>query len=53
VFSMKENDITDAILQLIETRDTLRPEAQSRLDSTFLQSSNAMPQAAQRNEVLA
>jgi hypothetical protein len=53
VLSPKGNDLAGAALQLIEARDTLGPEAQSRLDSTFLQSTNAMLQAAQRNEALA
>jgi len=43
VFSPKANDIEGAILQF---RDTLGPEAQSKLDNTFLQSTNAVPQAA-------
>jgi hypothetical protein len=38
---------------LIQARDTLGPEAQSRLDNTFLQSADTMLQAAQRNDVLA
>jgi len=50
VLSPKGNDLAGAALQLIEARDTLGPEAQ---DSTFLQSTNAMLQAAQRNEALA
>ena len=37
----------------IEARDMLGPEAQSRLDNTFLQSTNVILQAAQRNEALA
>jgi hypothetical protein len=38
---------------LIEARDTLGPEAQSRLDNTFLQSTTTILQAAQRNDALA
>jgi hypothetical protein len=53
VLSPKGNGLADAALQLIETRDTLNPEARSRLDSTFIQSTNAILQAAQRNEALA
>jgi hypothetical protein len=48
----KENDIAGAALQLIEARDTLGPEAQSRLDSTFIRTANTMLQAAQRNDTL-
>jgi hypothetical protein len=45
--------MADAAVQLIRARDTLGPEAQSRLDNTFLQSANTMLQAAQRNDTLA
>ena len=48
----KENDIAGAALQLIEARDTLGPEAQPRLDSTFIRTANTMLQAAQRNDNL-
>jgi len=53
VLSPKENDLAGAALELIEARDALGPEAQSRLDSIFLQSTSTMLQAAQRNEALA
>src|SRR3989440_2119574 len=53
LLSPKGKDIADAALQLIQARDTLGPEAQSRLDNTFLQSANTMLQAAQRNDALA
>ena len=52
-FRLRENDIAGVVLQLIEGRDMLGPEAQSRLDNTFLQSTNVILQAAQRNEALA
>ena len=52
-FSPKGNDIAGAALQLTEARDMLGPEARSRLDNTFLQSTNIILQAAQRNEALA
>jgi hypothetical protein len=48
----KENDIAGAALQLIEARDDLGPEAQSRLDNTFIQTANTMLKAAQRNDTL-
>jgi hypothetical protein len=38
---------------LIKGRDALGPEAQSRLDNTFLQAATAMLQIAQRNGALA
>lgn len=53
MLSPKGNDIAGAALQLIEARDMLGPEAQSRLDNTFLQSVNVILQAAQCNEALA
>jgi len=53
VLSPKGNDLAGAALELIEARDALGPEAQSRLDSIFLQSTSTMLQAAQRNEALA
>ena len=45
--------MADAAVQLIQARDILGPEAQSRLDNTFLQSANTMLQAAQHNDALA
>jgi hypothetical protein len=53
ILSPKGKDIAEAALQLIQARDTLGPEAQSRLENTFLQSANTMLQAAQRNDALA
>jgi hypothetical protein len=53
LLSPKGKGMADAALHLIEARDTLGPEAQSRLDNTFLQSANTMLQAAQRNDALA
>jgi hypothetical protein len=53
VLSSKGIDIAGAALQLIEARDMLGPETRSRLDNTFLQSTNVIVQAAQRNEALA
>lgn len=48
----KENDIAGATLQLIEARGDLGPEAQSRLDSAFIQTANTMLKTAQRNDTL-
>jgi hypothetical protein len=53
VLSPKGNDIAGDTSQLVEARDTLGPDAQSRLGNAFLQSTNIILQAAQRNEVLA
>jgi len=53
VLSPKGKDIASAAVQLIEGWDTLGPEAQSRLDNTFLQAATAMLQTAQRNDALA
>jgi hypothetical protein len=53
VLSPKGNDIASTALQLIGVRDTPGIEAQPRLDNTFLQSTNAMLQATQRNKALA
>jgi hypothetical protein len=39
-------------LGLLEARETLSPEAQSCLDTTFVQSTTAILQAAQRNDAL-
>ena len=49
----KGKDIASAAVQLIEGRDALGPEAQSRLDNTFLQAATTMLQTAQRNNALA
>jgi hypothetical protein len=46
-------DIASAAVQLIEGRDALGPEAQSRLDNTFLQTATTILQIAQRNNALA
>ena len=46
-------DIASAAVQLIEGRDALGPEAQSRLDNTFFQAVTTIPQTAQRNDALA
>jgi len=46
-------DIASAAVQLIEGRDALGPEAQSRLDNTFLQTATTILQTAQRNNALA
>ena len=40
-------------VQLIEGRDALGPEAQSRLDNTFLQAATTMLQTAQHSDVFA
>jgi hypothetical protein len=53
VLSPKGKDIASAAVQLIEERDALGPEAQSRLDNTFLQAATAMLQTPQRNNALA
>jgi hypothetical protein len=53
MLSPKGKDIASAAVQLIEGRDTLGPEAQSRLDNTFLQAATTMLQTAQRNNALA
>ena len=53
VLSPKGKDIASAAVQLIEGRDALGPEAQSRFDSTFLQAATNMLQTAQRNDALA
>jgi hypothetical protein len=44
---------SSAAVQLIEARDALGPEAQSRLDNTFFQAATIMLQAAQHNDTLA
>ena len=53
MLSPKGKDIATAAVRLIEGRDALGPEAQSRLDNTFLQAATAMLQTAQRNDTLA
>jgi hypothetical protein len=53
VLSLKGKDIASAAVQLIEGRDALGPEAQSRLDNAFLQAATTMLQTAQRNDALA
>jgi hypothetical protein len=35
-FRLRENDIAGAALQLVEARDMLGPEAQSRLDTNVI-----------------
>jgi hypothetical protein len=53
VLSPKGKDIASAAVQLIEAREALGPEAQSRLDNTFLQAATNMLQTAQRDDALA
>jgi len=53
VLSPKRNDIAEVALGLLEARETLGPEAQSHLDTTFIQSTTTILQAAQRNDALA
>jgi hypothetical protein len=48
----KGNDIASAAVQLIEGRDALGPEAQSRLNNTLLQVATTMLQTAQHNDAL-
>ena len=53
MLSPKGKDIASAAVQLIEAREALGPEAQSRLDNTFLQAATNMLQTAQRDDALA
>ena len=50
MLSPKGKDIASAAVQLIEGRDTLGPEAQSRLDNTFLQAANHAPESADEED---
>jgi hypothetical protein len=52
VLSPKGKDIATAAVRLIEGPDAVGPEAQSRLDNTFLQAATTMLQTAQRNDAL-
>jgi hypothetical protein len=53
VLSPKKSDIAEVTLGLLEAREIPGPEAQSRLDATFIQSTTTILQATQRNDALA
>ena len=52
-FHLREMILQALLYNLLKPEIMLGPEARSRLDNTFLQSTNIILQAAQRNKALA